>query len=212
MFIYIFFFVYDKIIIGDRMKKVLIATTNRDKFKIVSYIFQETIFPKSEYEIVTFTDKMKVPEVEEEGTNKERARKKALTAYNYLEDYHFDYIVGLDDAVYLNGIIDYNVKKVMCKILFQDYLKDGEEYGFNRAYCIIDKNGKEYEFSIDTPYIYHKLKGDYKIEEHTYPLSKVSYPLNSDKPICDLTEEESNRYYLDYALPPINRFLEKKYW
>ena len=146
------------------------------------------------------------------GRKEERARKKALTAYNYLEDYHFDYIVGLDDAIYLKGILDPNIKKVMCKILFQHYLDDGEEYGFNRAYCIIDKHGKVYEFNVDTPYIYHDLKEDYKIEEHSYPLSKVSYPLNRDKPVCDLTDEESNEYYLDYALPSIDRFMEKKYW
>lgn len=194
------------------MKKVLIATTNKDKFNIVSNMFQKTIFPKSKYEIIPLTDKMKVPDVEEEGTNKERAKRKALTAYNYLEDYHFDYIVGLDDAIYLKGMLDPNIKKIMCKILFQNYLEDGEEYGFNRAYCILDKYGKVYEMSIDTPYIYHDLKEDYKIEEHTYPLSKVSYPLGYDKPVCDLTEEESNEYYLSYAISELERFKNKNNW
>ena len=182
------------------MKKVLIATTNKDKFKIVSGMFKETIFKEDEYEIIQQDDSMKIREVSEKGTNKDRARAKALEAYNALEDYDYDYIVGLDDAIYANGKLDPDIKKIMCKILFQDYIKDGDEYGFNRAYCIIDKEGNVYEFNIDTPYIYHKLEGEFKVEKYTYPLSRVSYPMNCDKPICDLTDEESNEYYLSYAI------------
>ena len=41
------------------MKKVLIATTNKDKFKIVSRLFNDTIFPSSEYEILSLSSEMK---------------------------------------------------------------------------------------------------------------------------------------------------------
>lgn len=37
------------------MKKVLIATTNKDKYEAVSKIFKETIFPANEYAIEKFT-------------------------------------------------------------------------------------------------------------------------------------------------------------
>ena len=33
------------------MKKVLIATTNKDKFRAVSRVFIATIFPSNEYEL-----------------------------------------------------------------------------------------------------------------------------------------------------------------
>ena len=44
------------------MKKVLIATTNKDKYKVVSRIFKNTIFPENEYELLCLTDDMNLPD------------------------------------------------------------------------------------------------------------------------------------------------------
>ena len=181
------------------MKKVLIATTNKDKYKVVSKIFKNTIFPENEYELLRLTDDMNLPDEKETGSNIERARSKALNAFEHLKDYNFDYIVGLDDAVVIKGRIEPNVKEYINKILFENYLKDGEEYAFNRAYCIVDKDKNIYEAALSIPEIYHPLKKDYVVKEHTYPLSQVSYPIGYDKPVCELSDDESTNYYLKYV-------------
>ena len=181
------------------MKKVLIATTNNDKYDTVAKIFKNTIFPEEEYIIEKMTDEMNIPDEKEEGNNVERARKKAINAFNHLKDYNYDFIVGLDDAIFIKGELRPNIKEHLKMILFDNYLDDGEEYGFNRAYCIIDKNNKIYETDIYMPYIYHKLKDNLEIKEHTYPLSKVAYPVGFTIPICELNETQEIEYYLNYS-------------
>ena len=51
------------------MKKVLTATTNKDKFSVVSKIFEKSIFPKNVYEISCLTSDMDLPDEKETGTN-----------------------------------------------------------------------------------------------------------------------------------------------
>ena len=181
------------------MKKVFIATTNKDKFTIVSTIFKNTIFPEDGFEIIRPTSDIILPEIEEEGSNIQRARTKALNAYEYLKDYNYDYIVGLDDALFIKGRIEPNIKDHLNKILYENYLEDGEQFAFNRAYCIIDKEKNLYEVSLDIPEIYHPLKETLVIEDHTYPLSNVSYPIGYDKPLSELTNDEIIDYTLKYV-------------
>ena len=180
------------------MIKVLIATTNKDKYRIVSRIFRKTIFPEKEYDIQGITDDMNIPDEKETGSNIERAKAKALAAFNHVKEYDFDYVVGLDDAVVIKGKIEPDVRKYMGKILYENYLEDGEEYSFYRAYCIIDKDMNIYEENLSVPEIYHPLKEDYVMEDHTYPLSHVSYPIGYNKPVYELKEEEATNYYLKY--------------
>ena len=181
------------------MKKVLIATTNKDKYNAVSKIFKKTIFPVNEYEIQKLDDSMNLPDEKEYGTNVERARAKALNAFNHLQEYGFDYIVGLDDAVFIKGRLEANIKDYLNNILFENYLNDGEEYAFDRAYCIIDKEKNLYEVNLKIPYIYHDLKKEYIIEKFTYPLSEVSYPIGYNVPISKLNEADELNYYLKYV-------------
>ena len=181
------------------MKKVFLATNNKDKFTVVSNIFKNTIFPEDRFEIVGPTSDIILPEITEEGSNIQRARTKALNAYEYLKKYDYDYMVGLDDALFMKGRIEPNVKSHLKKILYENYLEDGEQFAFNRAYCIIDKNKNLYEISLDIPEIYHPLKENIIIEEHTYPLSNVSYPIGYDKPITKLSYEELIDYSLKYV-------------
>ena len=185
-----------------KMKKVLIATTNFDKFKAVSKIFENTIFPKDKFEIISLADvSLNIKEEKETGANLERARMKAHNAWDAVHEseYDFDYVVGLDDAIRIRGTLEPNIKLFIHKVLFEHLFEDGEEYAFNRAYVIIDKTGKVYETAIDLPYIYHDAKGDVELKDHTYPLSVVAYPLGSDKPICELCEQEEIDYYLKYT-------------
>ena len=91
------------------------------------------------------------------------------------------------------------MKKVLIATTNVDKFNDGEEYAFNRAYVIIDKNMKMYETTVDIPYVYHKIKEDVQLRDHTYQLAIVAYPLGFDKPICDLSEKDEIDYYLKYV-------------
>ena len=184
------------------MKKVLIATTNVDKFKAVSKVFDNTIFPKGEFIIESLSDiKLNIKDEKEIGTNLERARTKAINAFNAVDEsnYNYDFVVGLDDAIRVKGVLEADIKKHIEKILYGNYINDGEEYAFNRAYVIIDKNMKMYETTIDIPYEYHKINEKIQLKDHTYQLAIVAYPLGSDKPICDLNEKDEIDYYLKYV-------------
>ena len=180
------------------MKKVLIATTNKDKYKIVAELFRKTIFSSDEYEISPITNDMNIPDEKETGSNIDRARTKAVNAHKVLKD-EFDYICGLDDAVRIKGELDSNIKLVVNKILYENYLDEGETYSFNRAYVIIDKDGNIYETSIDIPYSYHALENNFELKEHSYPLSHVACPLGTTTPLSDLDEKETDEYYLKYT-------------
>lgn len=184
------------------MKKVLIATTNVDKFKAVSKVFENTIFTKDKFILDSLSNiKLDIKDEKEIGTNLERARKKAINAFDAVtkSDYNYDFVVGLDDAIRVKGILEPNIKKYIEKILYGNYINDGEEYAFNRAYVLIDKNMKMYETTIDIPYVYHKVKKKVELKDHTYQLAIVAYPLGSDKPICELSEKEEIDYYLRYV-------------
>lgn len=183
------------------MKKILIATTNVDKFKAVSKVFENTIFPKDQFYMESLSNiKLNIKDEKEIGTNLERARTKAINAYNAVNESgaDFDFVVGLDDAIRVKGILEADIKKYIDKILYGDYINEGEEYAFNRAYVIIDKNMKIYETTIDIPYVYHKIKEQIQLKDHTYQLAVVAYPIGSDKPICNLNEKDEVDYYLKY--------------
>lgn len=187
------------------MKRVLIATTNKDKYSIVSKIFKATIFPEDNYKIDSLASiNVKLEDKKEEGNNLERARTKANDAYNALKDYGFDYIVGLDDAIRIKGVLEPNIKSYINKILFENYLEDNEEYSFSRAYVFIDKDNNMYEVTAEIPYIY-KSNPNIVIEEYSYPLSQVAYPIGYDKTISSLTEEEELNYYLKYVKKELDK-------
>ncbi len=184
------------------MKKVLIATTNNDKFEAVSKVLNNTIFPENEFILESLASiELNIKDEKEVGTNLERARTKAMNAFNALKEtnYNYDFVVGLDDAIRVKGILEENIKEYIDKILNGNYIDEGEEYAFNRAYVIIDKNMKIYQTTIDIPYVYHKANEKVELKAHTYPLSKVAYPIGSDKPICDFNEKEEIDYYLKYV-------------
>ena len=56
------------------MKKVLIATTNKDKYSIVSELLKRTIFNEKEYEIIKLSEDMNLPDEKETGDNVDELR------------------------------------------------------------------------------------------------------------------------------------------
>ena len=98
------------------MKRVLIATTNNDKYETVKQIFENTIFPTDKYVLESLkTLNIELEDKKEEGDNLERARNKAKFANEQLKKYGFDYIVGLDDAIIIKGRIEPNIKEYIQK-------------------------------------------------------------------------------------------------
>ena len=107
------------------MKKVLIATTNIDKFKAVSKVFENTIFPKDKFIIESLSDvKLNIKDEKEIGTNLERARTKAINAFDAVNEseYDYDYVVGLDDAIRVKGKLEADIKKQRLSVLCREPL------------------------------------------------------------------------------------------
>ena len=105
------------------MKRVLIATTNFDKFNIVSRVFENTIFAKDEFIIESLADiNLSIKDEKETGTNLERARTKAINAFNALRksEYRYDFVVGLDGAIRVKGILEADIKMYIEEILYEN--------------------------------------------------------------------------------------------
>ena len=181
------------------MKNVLIATTNNDKYRTVKIIFENTIFPSNEFIINSLkTLNIELEDKKEVGDNLNRAKNKALFAYESLKKYNFDYIVGLDDAIIIKDRLEPNIKEYINKILYENYLEENEKFAFSRAYVIIDKNKNIYETLATIPYIFKENKNAI-VKENSYPLSYISCPIGYDKPVNEITDEERLDYYLKYV-------------
>jgi len=87
-----------------KMKKILIATTNKDKFKIVSYILRRAGISEDLYEILSLNDiNYDGPDIIEVGDILKRARVKAETIKNFFQNEIYDYFIGIDDGIILKG-------------------------------------------------------------------------------------------------------------
>ena len=177
------------------MKTILLATSNKDKFKIVKYLLQKAELKQTEYEILSLKDvNYSGPDEKEQGSIDQRAKAKATSVSNHITNRNnYDYIIGIDDGIELKGTLRENVKDYINKILFENYLKENESVIFPRAYCCIDNNGKIFEIIAKIKYTY-KPKDNLKVEPNSYPLSQVVAPLNSNKTLTEMDKQEANEY------------------
>jgi len=181
------------------VKKILIATTNKDKYKIVTYLLSRAGFSKDEFLYQSLDDiNYDGPDQKEHGTIENRAEEKAKFVKEYLKDDNFEYIIGIDDGIYIKGALQENIKMYIKKILYESFLDDGEEFAFHRAYCLITKNNEIYKTEIRIPYTY-KHKNGAELKENSYPLSQVSVPLGSDVALSDMNEKEADEYVWEYS-------------
>lgn len=182
------------------MKKILIATTNKDKFKIINCLLRRAGITEQAFQILSLYDiNYDGPDNEEVGNITERARKKAETVKSYFNNAIYDYFIGIDDGIVLKGKMIENVKEYIKKILYENYLSDGEKIIFPRAYCVIGRNKDEiFQEIIEIPYVYIS-RDNVRLEEFSYPLSQIAAPIGYDKPIAEMTTEESNNYYWKYS-------------
>ena len=76
------------------MKKILIATTNKDKFKIISCLLRRAGLKEDTYQILSLDNiNYDGPDNKEVGDITERARRKAETVKRYINNATYDYFI-----------------------------------------------------------------------------------------------------------------------
>jgi hypothetical protein len=194
------------------MKKILIATRNKDKYKIVSKLLSAKTFKN--FKFISLNEiKEDIIDKKEVGDIKNRSYEKAMNVYKSLQNNVYDYIVGIDDGIEIRGNIIENVKEYIKAILDNKYLKENEKVYIVRAYTFINKKGKCKTIVTRIPFKYKKLEKQIKIEENSYPLSHVLTPIDSNQRIIDLDEYDTNKYYLNYSEDKFNeveKYFEKE--
>lgn len=179
------------------MKKILIATRNKDKFKIISKLLSTNNFKDATF--YSLNDiKENIVDKKETGDVINRSLEKALNAYNNIKE-DYDYFIGVDDGIKLKGKMIENVKDYITPILEDKYLTTNEKVYIVRAYTFIDKKGNHKSIVTEIPFEYKKLQEKFDILENSYPLSHVLSPVGSTKVVSGLKEEESNAYYLEFS-------------
>ena len=185
------------------MQKILIATRNKDKYKIVSKLLKTNLFPEAEFYNISDINKEIIDEVEVGDINN-RSKNKAVNVFNQLDENNYDFIIGIDDGIKIKGNLIPNVKNYIKDILADKYLSAGEIVYIVRSYTFINKENKIKTITTEIPFEYSKLDHEYSLQKNSYPLSHVLKPLNLDVPVYKLTDDESNNYYSLYSKESYN--------
>ena len=180
------------------MEKILIATKNKDKFEIVKRILNK--IDEEKYEYYNLYDIKNLNKDEKEiGNIEERAYYKANQIYSSIEKNDFKYIIGIDDGIKMKGTLIENINDYIEDIINDRYLIEGEQVEIVRAYCFMKQNGEYNIVKTEIPFKYQKLKQKIELKENSYPLSNVLMPLEFNKTVSEMKNEESNQYYLKYS-------------
>ena len=179
------------------MNKILIATRNKDKFKIVSKLLT-SIFKDYEYYNLNDLDE-EIIDKKESGDVINRSYEKAKNAYDSIKNNDFKYIIGIDDGIKIRDEILENVKELIKPIINDEYLNNDEVVYIVRAYTFFSNTGDYYKILTEIPFKYKKITYNLEIEKNSYPLSHVLRTLDSDKTVIEQNFDESNNYYLKYS-------------
>lgn len=179
------------------MKKILIATRNKDKFRIISKLLSTNNFKDAAFYSLNDIEE-NIVDKKETGDIINRSLEKALNAYNNIKE-DYDYFIGVDDGIKMKGKMIENVKDYIIPIIEGNYLTDNEKVYIVRAYTFIDKKGNHKSIVTEIPFEYKKLQKKFDILENSYPLSHVLSPVGSTKVVSGLSIEESNTYYLKFS-------------
>lgn len=193
------------------MKKILIATRNNDKFRIVSKLLSTKNF--KDFDFYSLNDiEENIINKKETGDIINRSLQKALNAHDSIKT-HYDYIIGVDDGIKIKGKIIENVKDYINLIIDDKYLQQNEEVFIVRAYTFVNKNGIYKSIITEIPFRYKRLKEKFEVLENSYPLSYVLSPVDSSKSVIQLSDDESNNYYLKFSqskFDEVERFFNDK--
>lgn len=175
--------------------KILIATKNNSKFKIISRmlysILGNNILIKNLNSYDYFIDE------DEIGTNIERARAKAKNAKEQIKE-DFDFILGIDDGIIIDDKEYVTVKDHLYDIVVGDTIKIGSIIYITRAYFLISNDKKEFLCYNKIPYIVRKKLDT--VEMGGYPLNSVISTIDNDTVLTERSNEELNDYFLKYSI------------
>lgn len=182
--------------------KILIATKNNSKFEIISRmlysILGHNILIKSLNNYDYFIDK------DEVGTNIERAKAKAKNAEEQIKE-NFDFILGIDDGIIIDGKEYVTVKDHLYDIVVGDKIKIGSTIYITRAYFLISNDKKEFLCYNKIPYIVRKKLDT--VEMGGYPLNSVISTIDNDTVLTERSNEELNDYFLKYSIDDLRAML-----
>lgn len=188
------------------MGKILIATRNEDKFKIVKKMLED--ISNNKFQFVNLRDLKINKDTEEIGDILERAEQKARLLINDVEQ-DITGIIGIDDGIKIKGNTTPETKKEADKILSGNYLELDEVVCIVRGLFMINTKTNEYESCLnEIPFKYIEDKTQIKRVEGAYPLSYVLGRLEKNKAIAYDTEDESHRYYMDYSKKGIKKLFQ----
>lgn len=180
------------------MKNILIATRNKDKFKLVSKLLSTELLKDSKFFSLNDIED-EIEDKKEVGDIKNRSYEKAMNTYLSIKNNIYQYIIGIDDGIEMKGQMIENVKEYIKDILDDKYLKEDEIVYIKKAYTFIDKNGVFKTIVTKIPFKYKKLTNHFEIEENSYPLNHVLTPIDSNLRLVDIDEETTNNYLLTYS-------------
>lgn len=187
---------------------ILIATQNQDKFWIVKGLMSNCGL--SDCSFKNLNDVNIKSQSEEYGDLMSRALMKAQYACDAVgKGEQIDIYVGVDDGMkYKNGKTDANSKEIVEKILCQNFLSVGEMLINVRAFAFLDRDGKIMDkFEIELPFKFVGNKNNVRPQTARYPLRRVLSTLEGEKPLAEMSEEESMDYYLLFARKRIEDFV-----
>lgn len=180
------------------MENILIATRNKDKFKLLSKLLSTELLRDSKFFSLNDIED-EIEDKKEVGDIKNRSYEKAMNAYLSIKNNIYQYIIGIDDGIEMKGQMIENVKEYIKDILDDKYLKEDEIVYIKKAYTFIDKNGVFKTIVTKIPFKYKKLTNHFEIEENSYPLNHVLTPIDSNLRLVDIDEETTNNYLLSYS-------------
>ena len=185
------------------MSKILIATTNNSKFEVVKELLISCGFENYNFKLLKDLDLI-IEDKKENGNIFERAKDKAVNVYNTINNskYNndFEYIIGIDDGIEIKNIINPNVKTLISPIINNELLKDSEIVYICRAFYFYKNNTNQKGIITKIPFKYKQWTKDIDfLKEHSYPLSYVLCPLNSNLPVIEMDKKVSNDYNLSYC-------------
>lgn len=180
------------------MENILIATRNKDKFKLLSKLLSTELLKDSKFFSLNDIED-EIEDKKEVGDIKNRSYEKAMNAYLSIKNNIYQYIIGIDDGIEMKGQMIENVKEYLKDILDDKYLKEDEIVYIKKAYTFIDKNGVFKTIVTKIPFKYKKLTNHFEIEENSYPLNHVLTPIDSNLRLVDIDEETTNNYLLSYS-------------
>ena len=183
--------------------EILIATSNNDKFNIVSRMIKT--IKNNNINIKSLKDIEEIPEKEEIGDNLTRAKEKALNAQKYVGS-TFDAIIGIDDGVIINDQEYVAIKDHLKDIIVEDTIPIGEKIYITRAYYMVLKDGRSSSCLNKIPYYIRRKLDSY--EKGGYPLNQVVSTIDNDLVLSERNNDELNEYYIKYSINDIKNLLE----